>query len=324
MWIFYLLAALAAFLVLYLAAVSWFVYRITVVRWDKGIDYNYDPSTPAESFSVPGNSPYRLATRDCNIWWNRQPLERYTIVSHDGLALAGYLLRAETSSRRVALVLHGHQCVAGEMGFVAAELHQLGFHVLVPDQRAHGKSAGRFYGMGVLERLDALRWLAFINALLGDDCEIVLHGLSMGAAAVMLAAAEPDLPNNVVCAIEDCGFTCVDQSILAALRGDRRAPILKPLIISIASLMARLRAGYFFRQTDCLAALPRCRLPMLFIHGTDDPTAPFLMQKQLYDAHPGPKELLAVEGAKHGVSYFAAPELYATTMKKFIDAHTTQ
>ena len=38
--------------------------------------------------------------------------------------------------------------------------------------------------------------------------KIVLHGVSMGAATTMMTTGE-DLPENVVLAIEDCGFTSV-------------------------------------------------------------------------------------------------------------------
>ena len=292
----------------------------TVAQRPDYVDRNYDPSMPEDDFPLDGETPFRVMSREGNFWWNRQPLERYEVMSHDGLKLAGHLLRADKPTRRVALVLHGHQCASGEMGFIARMFHDdLGLHVFMPDQRAHGKSEGKFYGMGLYEKYDVIRWLNVINTIFDDDCEIVLHGISMGAATVMLSSAERDIADNVVCGIEDCGFTRADQSALAVLKANFGFIPFKRAIVSFASSLNKLRAGYLLKQPDCTQAVAHTRIPLLFIHGSKDQTVPLWMVDTLYDACTAKKEKLVIEDAQHGVAYFQNPDLYTKTVGDFIE-----
>mgnify|MGYP000152272629 CR=1 FL=1 len=70
---------------------------------------------------------------------------------------------------------------------------QLGFTVLLPAQRAHELSEGRYVGMGLLESDDLLGWVSLITAA-DPDARILLHGNSMGAATVMMRPAMRDSP----------------------------------------------------------------------------------------------------------------------------------
>ena len=82
-----------------------------------------------------------------------------------------------------------------------------GFNLFVPDQRAHGKSQGKFITYGVKERVDAKCWVDYINTLV-DNGEIYMTGVSMGATTVLMAT-ELSLPQNVkVTHLESFGAFC--------------------------------------------------------------------------------------------------------------------
>ena len=53
------------------------------------------------------------------------------------------------------------------------------------------------------------------------------------------------------------------------------------------------------KEADALKCVAGTRLPMFFIHGTEDRFVPFEMMKELYDACRSEKECLAVAGAAH-------------------------
>ena len=80
-----------------------------------------------------------------------------------------------------------------------------GMNVVLPDLRGHGKSEGTYVGYGYHDRLDLIIW---IDRVLGidPDAVIILHGISMGAATVMMATGEK-LPSNIKACIEDAGFS---------------------------------------------------------------------------------------------------------------------
>lgn len=68
--------------------------------------------------------------------------------------------------------------------------------------------------MGWKDCKDVRQWIAVATDIFG--CEkaegkrmvpnIVVHGVSMGAATVMCLSGDP-LPYNVRCFVEDCGYT---------------------------------------------------------------------------------------------------------------------
>jgi fermentation-respiration switch protein FrsA (DUF1100 family) len=312
----YIALAAAAFFAAYILAAALYLHRLAACRADKGRDHNYDPSRP-DAVPSAGSSSFCLAAREGNVWWNSQKLERLETASHDGLRLVGHLLRAKKPSRRLAVVMHGHQCVSGEMGFAARLFRGMGFHVFMPDQRAHGKSEGRFCGMGVFERLDLLAWLGLLNGLFPDGVEIALLGVSMGAATVMLAASDPGLPANVVCAVADCGFTRFYDTLRFLLKNNYPPLPFKGLFLRAASGITAVRAGYSFSDASCIKAMPDSRIPMLFIHGDADRVVPFGMMRLLCEAHPGPKETLAVKGGEHAAAYFADPGGYSAAVKNW-------
>ncbi len=313
---------IAGLFLLYLAGMGLYLHKFALTR-NTDRDWNYDPATDETVMTPSGNSPIRRNALAGNIWWNMQPLERLEIHTRDGLRLVGHLLRAQApnANGRLAFVVHGHQCVSGEMGFIAQSFYDRGYSVFMPDHRAHGKSEGKYIGMGWLEKTDMLLWLDALIPLLGADTQIVLHGISMGAATVMMTVGEPDLPANVKCAIEDCGYTDAYGSFLYHMQLDMKRLPLKKLIISTASAYNRLVSGYGFKQANAIDPLRRSKTPMLFIHGTHDLVVPFEMMRELYDACPADKKMFIVEDAAHGVCYFANRELYEQTMFNFVDSY---
>ena len=68
-------------------------------------------------------------------------------------------------------------------------------------------------------------------------------------------------------------------------------------------------------------ALRTTHLPVLFIHGTDDHFVPIEMTYENYKACAGPKHLLVVPGAEHGMSYAVDREAYEKTARAFWAAY---
>ena len=152
----------------------------------------------------------------------------------------------------------------------------------------------------------------------GKDIEIILHGISMGAVTVMLAnSANP--PKQVKIIIEDCGFTSANEEFADNMKYRTKLK-LKPLI-SLMSVICKIKAGYSFKEADCLGRLKQAKNPILFIHGGADTFVPTHMGKRLYEACPVPKDILIVEGAVHAYSYYDAQDEYRAKVKNFISLY---
>lgn len=123
-------------------------------------------------------------------------------------------------------------------GFVK-KFYDRGFNVLAVDARAHGESEGTKIGMGWPERMDVIEWIKLILSW-DPDARIILHGVSMGAATVLMASGET-LPDNVKAVIADCGYTSEwDEFIWEA----EMMHIPWFPVLNAASALSKLRDGY--------------------------------------------------------------------------------
>ena len=249
--------------------------------------------------------------------WIAQYGEDKYITSEDGLTLHGHYRKNPEAYGKYAIICHGYTGNATNMSVYARELYSMGFSVLCPNARAHGKSDGGLIGMGYLERRDIISW---INEIIKSDpsAKILLFGVSMGGATVLFTSGENDLPANVRAVVSDCAFTSVYDEIGNVMR--RYVSFLPSFpIVDSGSVTCELKGGYSFRDASCVEAVKKSTTPTLFIHGSKDSFVPFYMLDILYENAACEKQMLVVDGAGHAASRKADPILYWNTVKGFIE-----
>ncbi|MDD6160543.1 MAG: alpha/beta hydrolase [Oscillospiraceae bacterium] len=245
--------------------------------------------------------------------------------SADGLNLWGaYLLHSE-ACHRWAICLHGYHDTHESMGAVALHYAQEGWNILLPDQRSHGNSQGTYVGWGWDERLDLLAWINYIIRR-DPEAEIILHGVSMGAATVLMATGGP-LPPQVKAAVSDCSYTNMEQELKHMLNRRMRKSMSIPAAIPYAPLFAALRkttlrrAGYDLRDASPIDAVANSKTPTLFIHGVQDEVVPPAMMGRLYQAAACPKQFFWAENAGHTEALGADPEQYWSRVSAFLKTY---
>lgn len=190
--------------------------------------------------------------------------------SYDGLRLHAWLFDPDCVSpapHAYAICVHGYTGEPAEMAKWAHRYARLGFTVLVPAQRAHELSEGRYVGMGWLERNDLLSWIRLITDS-DAEAKILLYGGSMGASTVMNTVGDPRLPRNVVAGIAESGFASARDEFMDMAHSMFHLPRLAAAAcVDAAGLICKRRAGYDFTEASCLKSLRRTVIPMLFIHG---------------------------------------------------------
>ena len=254
-------------------------------------------------------------------WFRSQRPETVTIRSRDGLKLYGSYLEA-SDARACVLLCHGYRS-RGELDFalVLRLLHEHGCSLLVIDQRAHGRSEGKYIAYGVLERYDCQQWAWFLHTKLGGRVPIFLEGMSMGASTVMMAA-DLALPPSVVGIIADCGYNSPWEELRHCVRWRYHLPAFP--VLPLTELMCRLAAGFSLRGTCAAASLANSPLPLLIIHGTEDDFVPPTMTAENYAAAAGEKRQILVPGARHGLSYLMDRERLGRELLGFIDRHAAE
>lgn len=259
--------------------------------------------------------------REAGAWFSeaKQPV---SITSFDGLNLHGWLFDPDCVNplpHLYAICCHGYTGEPAEMAKWAHRFAKLGFTVLVPAQRAHELSEGRYVGMGWLERNDLLAWIHLIVES-DPDARILLHGNSMGATTVMMAAGDPRLPRNVVSAIEDSGYASVRMQFIDSARSMFHLPkLLAAMCVDAAGLVCKYRAGFDFSDASCVEQLKHTTIPMLFIHGAADTfVSPRFLDMNYGACSCLDREKLLVPDADHVMSSAVAPDVYWSKVEGFV------
>lgn len=263
--------------------------------------------------------------------WKDLPVENVAVFSA-GTRLAGYLLSGTNRSPTVMLV-HGYCDSAAGMAYLVNEYVSRGFGVLAIDCRGHGLSDGKTIGMGYRDARDIMVWVDFLKERSGKNVKIILHGVSMGAAAVYLysglrQAALKKQYENIVCMIGDCGFSSyraqMSRRLKHILSGTMQAPV-RTAILCAASLICAVRCGFFFFQIEPLRAIRHknntgfAKVPLLIFQGEEDVLVEKEMSLELFNAAEGKKKLVLVPHAPHIGSYFYDKENYFKEIEALVN-----
>lgn len=241
----------------------------------------------------------------------------------DGVTLSGWYMPSD--GKQVTIIYsHGLFRSRREMLERAVRLWKLGYGALLYDARNHGVSGRARTSLGYSERKDVEGAITYIRDVGKSSDRIVLLGVSMGAVADLLAAAETP---EVAAVISDSSFLNFDDTVKHHLKLFFHLPAF-PLAYEIEYLTEH-KAGFNGTDLSPLQAVKRMGdRPILFIAGAHDPRMPPSVAETLRKASLSPKsELLVVDGQgsnRHGHSYFVNPDLYISKVTGFLDSVFTE
>ena len=259
----------------------------------------------------------------------RKPLEgtpaevglRYREVglrSSDGLDLRAWWIEREGSSRAAVLV-HGWGGDRSGLHVIDTALvyERAGFNVLMIDLRGHGESEGERVTVGYQEVRDILGALSWLERRGFDPEDVVLHGWSMGGAAVVQAAAG----SGVAAVVEEAAYADLPPLLRDRIPEASGLPaFFNPGIL----LMGRLFLGidpWAVRPEEEARQLSREGVPFMIIHSRDDEVIPFEHAEAFAAAYPG-ATFWELEGYGH-VAAHTHPE-YRERLLGFLDGAMTE
>ena len=248
-------------------------------------------------------------------WMEQQPQEEVFITSRDGLKLHGTFYPRQ-NTKKVAICFHGYTSDgASDYASLGKFYLEHDFQVLLVDERAHGKSEGTYIGFGCLDRKDALCWINWVIGRCGGQTQIILHGISMGAATALMTTGLT-LPVQVKGVISDCAFTSPKAVFSHVLRSMYHLPAFP--MIQIADYVNRKKAGYGLDECNAAREVKKAKIPALLIHGSADTFVPCRMCDEIYENYASAKTKLIVEGAAHAESYYKDMDAYEKAMNEFL------
>jgi uncharacterized protein len=221
--------------------------------------------------------------------------EEVAYATDDGLILAAWLVPASGEPSGITvIVFNGNAGNRAHRAPVAEALASLGHRVLLTDYRGYGGNPGRPTETGLAA--DARAAVAHLEDRGDVDPErLVYFGESLGAAVAIGLAVE-------------------------------RPPAALVLRSPFTSLPDVASVHYPFLPTSWLLwdrypNLDRMRtltVPLLVVAGTEDRIVPFAQSEALYATAPGPKELMAVDGADHNDHRLNAGEAMLARVDAFV------
>lgn len=245
------------------------------------------------------------------------PHDNIEIKSFDGLTLRGAYYEHNPGAP-IELMIHGYR--GNSERDLCGGMHRcfaLGRNALIIDQRASGRSDGRVITFGIKERKDCLAWIEYMVKRFGPDVEIILTGISMGAATVLLVSGM-DLPKNVSWILADCGYTSSKDIIKKVIR-QLRLPA--DLLYPVVKLGAKMYGRFDLEEASPLEAMKNCKRPVIFFHGESDDFVPCDMSRENYEACIAPKRLVTIPGAGHGLCFMVDREGYYKELDDFAKAY---
>jgi len=226
-----------------------------------------------------------------------------------------YIAHKEGAKRTVIFV-HGYSgCAFQMMPYARPWFEQLGYNIIVIDLPNHGRSEGIHTFMGWKERLVLIEWIKKSQEIF-PNTSIYLHGMSMGAATILMAAGD-GLPTYVKGIVSDCSFSSVWDEIKFTIK-EKHIPSFPFLYIS--NIIAKVYYGWSYREASVTRQTAKISTPTLFIHGDSDLRVPVSQAYDLFKAKTiGKKELWITKGAGHAGSLRLYHDRYIRNIKTFFE-----
>ena len=86
-----------------------------------------------------------------------------------------------------------------------------------------------------------------------------------------------------------------------------------------ANFVCKIKTGVKISDAAPIEVVDKIKIPILFIHGTEDGLVPFAMMGRLFDACTAPKEKFVVEGAGHADAKKTNPTAYFEKIFNFLE-----
>lgn len=235
----------------------------------------------------------------------------------DGITLKGWYVPAEGVARGTMVYVHGLNRTRIEMLPEAVFGHRLGYNGLLFDLRHQGMSGGAITTLGYQERWDIEGAVRFALEQEKAARPIVVWGVSMGASAGLMAAAQSA---DISAVISDSSF----DSFMGTLRHHLK------LFLHLPGFPIADEVGYWtawrgqFRPADfdLVKAVEQIGdRPILFVAVDGDRRMPPSIAQTLYAHARSPlKRIIVLPGRRHGEGFNQAREPYEKAVTEFLES----
>ncbi|MDE3180917.1 MAG: alpha/beta hydrolase [Acidobacteriota bacterium] len=252
--------------------------------------------------------------------------------SSDGIPLKGWYIPAHAPDGGAALgtiiYCHGFHRSRIEMLPMAVYGHSLGYDGLLFDFRNHGQSGGKVTSLGYWERLDVEAAARYAVSQEDAAQPVIFWGVSMGAAAALMAAADDPSAGAVIADSTFLSFRGVIHHHYRLVIGIIRRhwwwfpPLPSFPIVDEVVAWSAWRAHFDPNSFDLQNAVKRIgKRPILFVAVRGDERMPPSIARDLYALDESPmKQIVILPGHRHGEGFNDARTPYQEAVKTFLSS----
>lgn len=255
---------------------------------------------------------------DYEAFETQYPIVKSSISQEDGYEIPMVIIGGDQLSKdKTVLLVHplggDYMCVYPQAKIYLEE----GYDVVAIDQRGSGASKDKRVTFGHYEQEDLLAVVEYIKSV-KPESELVLHGVSMGAATVGLYSSSDHGKAHIKAAIMDSSFGSMkDMFVLAMANMDVDIPL--DFMISTGNIMMKIKYGLDFSDANILEQMSDNQVPTLIIHSAEDSLVTDEVSFSMYDAIPHKNKEMWTVDAKHIEGIIDFPIEYKQTVFNFIE-----
>jgi len=244
---------------------------------------------------------------------SKKPHQLLEISSKDNLKLKAVYYPNENNSNITVICVHGYTSHAErEWAFPGLFYLSLGYNVLIPYQRGHGLSEGKYISFGALEHLDMTRWVDKINEI-NPNGKIIIHGLSMGGG-ITLDLSDIEM-ENVKCLIADAPSVSIKSFFENIANQVFKTNSSK--VASYAIKRFKKEFGYDIEKFESVNIVTNSKYPILLSAGSNENL------NELFDiikkVNPKETDIIILPDCNHGNGMYKQTVLYQNKIKEFIE-----
>ena len=240
-------------------------------------------------------------------------------VSEDGLELYGEYY--DFGHDRAVIIIPGRTDNLVYSYYYAKPYSDNGYNVLCIDQRAHGKSEGKYVTTGFAESRDAIKWIKLLEEDHGVK-SVVIHGICIGSACGLYTMLAEDAPESLSALVADGMYCNFYESYYLHMK-DLGKPT---FIMGIIESEMKKKTGYGLRRGPA-DVIGKYEKPLLMLHGTGDIYSLPARTNEMFDKCPSEnKKLVWFEDGRHSKLRIVYPERYDGAIADFLatlEAHVS-
>ena len=241
--------------------------------------------------------------------------------SEDGHEIPAVFIK-NPQAKGICLMVHGMGGTKYSLSTQGKIFYDLGYSLLIYDQRNSGENLLPYNTFGVLESFDCLDAIDYIKQDYPDS-KIILYGESYGGATSIIAASRDS--SNIDYLILDCPVgdsrEMVDK-VLAKVEKEQNVP--QGFMRFMGNIFLKIKLGFSLEDIDSTkwASQADISSPVLVINSKVDTMTPYHMGREVYDSiKSSKKEIYTGEDFGHCEFSKKDPEGFKNLISTFLEKY---